>query len=102
VADTESAALLFLTAPMVQTLPVPWTERCELVIDEVGAVSVELDEGRVVSWQVSDGDGGDTQVWGSVSTWLDALLDGRVASLEMAGNLRLATTLLSGFHDAWS
>lgn len=105
--DIEAAFLL--AVPLVD-LTVNYSGSCLLAVDtgsgnegesreRLAGVHVEIDEGDVVSCVSRLKQEPSTWALGTVSSWLDAILEGRLDRLRMGGkDPKLATALIEGMY----
>jgi DNA-binding HxlR family transcriptional regulator len=105
--DIEAAFLL--SVPLVD-LTVNYSGSCLLAVDtgsrnegeprdRLAGVHVEIEEGTVVSCVSRLEQEPSTWALGTVSSWLDAILEGRLDRLRMGGeNPKLATALIEGLY----
>jgi DNA-binding HxlR family transcriptional regulator len=107
--DIEAAFLL--AVPLVD-LTVNYSGSCLLAVDtgsgnegesrdRLAGVHVEIEEGNVVSCVSRLKQEPSTWALGTVSSWLDAILEGRLDRLRMGGkNPKLATALIEGLYGS--
>src|SRR6478609_8826496 len=107
--DLEAAFLL--AVPLVD-LTVNFSGSCLLAVDtgswndgepenRLAGVHVEIEDGAVVSCVPRLEQEPDTWALGTASSWLDAILDGRLDRLRMGGrNPKLATAVIEGIHGS--
>jgi DNA-binding HxlR family transcriptional regulator len=105
--DIEAAFLL--SVPLVD-LTVNYSGSCLLAVDtgsgnegeprdRLAGVHVEIEEGTVVSCVSRLEQEPSTWALGTVSSWLDAILEGQLGRLRMGGeNPKLATALIEGLY----
>lgn len=66
----------------------------------LAGVVLTLHDGRVESCSASLEGNFDAWALGPTSIWLDAVIEGRAADLELGGDRSLARALVDGFHEA--
>lgn len=98
--DIETALLLVL--PLLRLSP-ELSGVCRLGVESNGksrlaGAMVMVDQGEVVSCTTNRQGRADAWALGSISAWLDAMLDRDVDSLEMGGNTGFVGSLLDGLH----
>lgn len=100
--DVQTAFLL--TLPLLQ-LPGDLAGDCSLAVDlEEGVrgsptgVTVEVDEGRVVSCDVRLEEGVDAWATASTADWLDAVIESEVGRVRSGGGRHISGALLEALH----
>lgn len=102
--DTETA---FLMAVPLLRPPAGLSGTCKIVAEfpdggsrRLAGVMVEMEEGSVISCVTQVGGSADAWALGSPTAWLDTVIENDTAGLELGGDCRLATALLSDLHGA--
>lgn len=107
--DIEAAFML--AVPLVD-LTINYGGSCLLAVDtgsgsegesrdRLAGVNVEIEDGAVASCVCRLEQEPSTWALGTVDSWLDAILEGRLDRLRMGGkNPRLATALIEGMHSS--
>jgi DNA-binding transcriptional ArsR family regulator len=97
----ETAFLLAL--PLLE-LPAEAAGRCRLLVDlpesdeqRAGAM-VHVEDGRVASCSVSLEGSADSWAIGPASAWVEAVVEGKAAGLELGGEGNLARTVIESLH----
>lgn len=67
-------------------------------VGEPGSVSVTVGISSAAVCTLGRSGTQESQISGSLASWLDAMVDGRAAGLRMRGGIRLTTQLLDGFR----
>ena len=103
-ADTEAA--LRLTLPLLRMKSgISGSCALEVELDEgvLGspvAMTVRIEEGRVVACEQGADPGADASISGTTAAWLDAVIDGSQTGLATGGDWRLPRELLGGLRKA--
>jgi len=102
--DAETAFLL--TVPLLRP-PTELSGSCRLAAEiangagrRLGGVMVEVDDGRIASCVTQFSGSPDAWALGSANAWLNAVIEHDIDRLELGGDCRLATALLSDLHRA--
>jgi hypothetical protein len=105
IAALDVQAAFLLTLPLIE-LPEDLAGACSLVVDlEEGVrgsptgVTVEVDEGRVVSCDVRLEEWVDAWATASAGDWLEAVIEGDVAGIRGGGDRHVSGALLEALHE---
>lgn len=105
VARHEAEGFFLLAMPLLRP-PDELSGACQLAIRSTDAddpqlvgVTAQVGGGRILSYAARLDPGADARVSGSVSPWLQAMIDGDDSGLERGGDTRLADGTLAGLRD---
>jgi len=96
----EAEALLLLLAPLIDPLPGGLNGECSLDLDDLGGVSMTVRRGRVASCAPGSSGDAESGISGSLTAWLEALVEGRTTGLRMRGEVRLTTAVVERLRSA--
>ena len=99
--SVEAEALLLLLVPLIDPLSEELSGKCSLELDGLGGVSMIVKRGRVASCAPGLSEDSESAISGSLTAWLEALIEGRTAGLRMHGGIRLTTAITERLRNAW-